>query len=754
MIQLKNYQKEVLDGSTDDGQAGILEISTRLLKAKKSLNEVLIKAITGAGKTVILGEYINSMYKIISQDSSLQSKPLVFVWFSVGTGGLHIQSSNKIKAMLQDTDIKIICPKDEEDFNEQKFIDKTLLILNWEKINNTDNGELISNLLIGEKHNLKACIEKSDVNFIAIVDEFHRNYETEAYNKLMELFDPKIVLGVTATPSKKQAKIKHGYQVPTSKVKEEGMIKIGTIFNEGLDGVQINDNKDMMEVILDLAIQKRHELEMLYREEGSDVIPLCLIQLPNKTVDPNMKDNVVQYLSNYNDNGSILKENEDFTVWISNEKEDSIIDNLNTNGIKFLIFKQAVAVGWDCPRSHILVKFRPFKKELEAFDLQTIGRVLRTPEHKHYQNQALNYAYIYAEDKKIEFDNEVKEAFDGSSPSYENQKIKEDFLGIVQSAEKVLLTQKYKENEPDNKIIRAKLEENLVTLCEHKDKNDNYKKIIIDTFNLDTDKLDEFDSLDNKPHERKEIDASKKIIRNQYEKFIYELSKKGLASERDLKIILKNHFTKNLGESISGATQEEIEMSFIELVLSYKNGIEKAINETSKDKNLAIVRVPNGYELFKFDKSPKYQCPPINFGNKNIYRPGVDTGFSEPEKTFINILDKNDNVVAWFKNKDKGSHALCVIYETAIQIKGKTVIHYSPTYPDFIVFFKNGEIGIYEIKDFDKHEDVNKDKSLAINNHINKLNHENPKSKFYGGLVFINQTTNTIENKNNFPELR
>lgn len=754
MIKLKVYQEEVLNGSIDDGQAGILEISTRLLKAQKNLNEILIKAITGAGKTVILGEYINSLYKIVSQDSSLQNKPLVFVWFSVGTGGLHIQSSNKIKAMLQNTDIKIICPKDEEDFNEQKFIDKTLLILNWEKINNTDNGELTSNLLVGEKHNLKVCIEKSDVNFVAIVDEFHRNYETEAYKKLMELFNPKIVLGVTATPTGKQSKIKHGYQVPTSKVKEEGMIKIGTIFNEGLDAVQINDNKDMMEVILDLAIQKRNELEMLYRAEGSNVIPLCLIQLPNKTVDPNMKDNVIKYLSNYNDNGSFFKEDKDFTVWLSNEKNDYIIDNINDNGIKFLIFKQAVAVGWDCPRSHILVKFRPFKKELEAFDLQTIGRVLRTPEHKHYQNQSLNYAYIYAEDKKIEFDNEVKEAFDGSSPIYENQKIKEEFLAIVQDAEKVLLTQKYKESPPDNKIIRSKLDENLANLCDIKDKNDSYKKITIETFNLDTDKLDEFDVLDNQNHSQKQIEASKKIIRNQYEKFIYEIGKKGLVSDRDLKILLRNHFTKNLGELINGATEEEMEMSFIELVLGYKNGVERAINETNKDKNLSIVRTPDGYDFFKFDKSPKYQSPSVNYGNKNIYIPGVDTGFSEPEKTFINILDKNDNVVAWFKNKDKGSHALCVMYETTVQIKGKAVIHYSPTYPDFIVFFKNREIGIYEIKDFDKPEDVNKDKSLALNSHINMLNHKNPSCKFYGGLVFINQTTNTIENRNNFPELK
>jgi type III restriction enzyme len=568
------------------------------------------------------------------------------------------------------------------------------------------------------------------------------------------------------------------------------MIKIGTIFNENLINIKIDEDKDMMDTILELAIKKRNELELLYRAEGSNVIPLCLIQLPNKTVDPNMKDNVLKFLSKYNDNGSNFKENEDFTIWLSEQKDNKTIETINENGIKFLIFKQAmyalaveiqtvigkeklafigrqrastvnsdiafkqaVAIGWDCPRAHILVKFRPIKKELEAFDLQTIGRVLRTPEHKHYKKQDLNYAYIYAEDKKIEFDNEVKEAFDGASPIYENQKIKDEFIPIIQHAEQFLITQIYEEKNPEDKLIRNKLIDNLKEFCQHKSKSLDYTKISVESFSIDSNDLDQIELLDSNLHNQKEIKSSRKIIKNQYLKFIYELSKFDLIKEKDFKIILKQHLINNLNEVILGTTDEDIEFSFVELVLSYKISILQAFQETNKEKNISIIRTVKEFKPFEFDKSPKFQSKNPNFGIKNIYVPGVDSGYSEPEKTFINLLDQNDNVIAWYKNKDKGSHALCVNYQTSHQNKGKTILQDNPTYPDFVVFFKNLDIGIYEIKDLDKQEIVNKDKSLGIVSFLKKLNSENTSIKFHGGLIYINQTTNTIDNSKDFSEL-
>jgi len=64
-----------------------------------------------------------------------------------------------------------------------------------------------------------------------------------------------------------------------------------------------------------------------------------------------------------------------------------------------LIFKQAIDTGWDCPRAHILVKFR--ESHSETFEIQTVGRILRMPEQKHYASEELNRGYIYTNVQSI-----------------------------------------------------------------------------------------------------------------------------------------------------------------------------------------------------------------------------------------------------------------------------------------------------------------------------------------------------------------
>lgn len=75
-------------------------------------------------------------------------------------------------------------------------------------------------------------------------------------------------------------------------------------------------------------------------------------------------------------------------VWLSKEKQnlDHIEDNDNMTEV--LLFKQAIALGWDCPRAAVLLIFR--KLESFTFTVQTIGRILRMPEQRFYPNDLLN----------------------------------------------------------------------------------------------------------------------------------------------------------------------------------------------------------------------------------------------------------------------------------------------------------------------------------------------------------------------------
>jgi type III restriction enzyme len=58
-----------------------------------------------------------------------------------------------------------------------------------------------------------------------------------------------------------------------------------------------------------------------------------------------------------------------------------------------LLFKQAIALGWDCPRASVLLIFRELKSM--TFTTQTVGRILRMPEQRFYRDDRLNHGYVY-----------------------------------------------------------------------------------------------------------------------------------------------------------------------------------------------------------------------------------------------------------------------------------------------------------------------------------------------------------------------
>lgn len=104
---------------------------------------------------------------------------------------------------------------------------------------------------------------------------------------------------------------------------------------------------------------------------------------------------------------NITEENGKFAVCLSDEKVNNEYDKLLTNDgeVEYLIFKQAIDTGWDCPRAQILVRFR--ETNSIVFEIQTVGRILRMPEAKHYMDDELNTAYVYTNIKSIEVKKET-----------------------------------------------------------------------------------------------------------------------------------------------------------------------------------------------------------------------------------------------------------------------------------------------------------------------------------------------------------
>jgi type III restriction enzyme len=94
----------------------------------------------------------------------------------------------------------------------------------------------------------------------------------------------------------------------------------------------------------------------------------------------------------------IALENKKLAIWLSEDKTNKDDIDIENSPVEVLIFKQAIATGWDCPRAQILVMFREMQSIV--FQIQTVGRILRMPEQKHYDNHILNTAYVYTDFEK------------------------------------------------------------------------------------------------------------------------------------------------------------------------------------------------------------------------------------------------------------------------------------------------------------------------------------------------------------------
>ncbi|MDP1760043.1 MAG: hypothetical protein Q8L01_01080, partial [Candidatus Woesebacteria bacterium] len=147
-------------------------------------------------------------------------------------------------------------------------------------------------------------------------------------------------------------------------------------------------------LVLESALKNRIELHKKLETEGSGVNHLLLIQLPYAMQGvSDKKDEIIALLKKF----GYTTENGRLAIYLSDKDNKINLANIekNENEVDVMIFKQAISLGWDCPRATILVLFRQWREENITFSIQTLGRIMRMPEQKHYADQDLNVGYVF-----------------------------------------------------------------------------------------------------------------------------------------------------------------------------------------------------------------------------------------------------------------------------------------------------------------------------------------------------------------------
>lgn len=349
-----------------------------LLKKCADHEEIVFTAPTGAGKTVMVAKFI---------DDYLDENPnTAFLWLCPGAGSLEKQSQDsfcEVTSGISDGDVY--------DFINDSNPRGKVFFINWDKINRTSNVVLRE----GEKKDLMSKVLSchiDDIDIFMVIDEEHKYQDTA--NEYIGNIQPKHVLKISATP---MSKGDDREIVTDDEVIGAGLIATGISINEGVSkAIEENNNLDDDLMLISLANEKRKEIEAEYNLRGINVKPLVLIQFPNGSEEwiDRVKDALSKLDGGYTETSGLV------TSWFSGDHPDKPEEIKKLDGqYAFLLFKQAIATGWDCPRAKILVKLR--EGGSERFNIQTVGRIRRMPERTHYDCDLIDNCYLYTLDSQF-----------------------------------------------------------------------------------------------------------------------------------------------------------------------------------------------------------------------------------------------------------------------------------------------------------------------------------------------------------------
>lgn len=665
MISLKNCQKGAV--------AELKERINRLLD--KPNNPICIfKAPTGSGKTIMMAEFLKEFVE--HRDDH---KSLAFIW--AAPRKLHIQNKEKLENYYSDS--KAFRCSFFEDLMDKKISQNEILFLNWESINKEGNLIIREN---EQENNLSKIIENTREDgqkIILIIDESHHAAQTDTSQNLIHDIDPRVTIEVSATPH-----LNSDYRVVVEfeDVKREGMIKKEVAINPEFQNIKVGD-KSADEIVLDAAFGKRAELARAYQKEGVDINPLVLIQLPDRREGfDDKKDTIIAILKKK----KITVENGKLAIYLSENKENLANIAKHNNDAEVMIFKQAIALGWDCPRASILVLFRDWRSI--RFSIQTIGRIMRMPELKHYENHPeLNKGYVFTNLSDISI----------------HEDLAKDYITVFESKRR-----------EDYKPI------NLVSCHSKRFREETRLAPLFIRIFLDTAKEMRLkDKVDLKVKASKtELIAEGKI--EEIDKVIEHIEKAGTVAINQTALERQNTFSAFIREVLMplypeprsvGRVRDSIYRFFLDAFkIDYDGEQERIINTVLDEKNREHFRnvIDRAKQIYteqvgrgkkdlileenwnipeRISYNSFYEKQPVK---KSVMQPFFcdkrESRQWETEEKFTEFLEKVKSVEWWFKNGDRDATYFAVPYsDGGIDF---------PFYVDFIVKMKNGQIGLFDTK--------------------------------------------------------
>ena len=746
----------------------LLEHTFEALGETQPQTKILLESPTGSGKTIMMAALIERIVEELPMQPNLNNN-VAFIWFAPNT--LHIQSFQSLQKLYADAN-KLNCI-DLSNLSSNPILNhKDLLFVNWSSL---DGKTKIWRKQNESNTNLETLIENTKAEgtkIILVIDEAHLAAFTGAQaTAVRNLIEADVEILVTATPNFRPPLT---VSVSRKKVIKEQLIKKGVRINIGIDPSQQNGENVHIH-LLRKAFEKKRELQALFNEElGENVInPLILIQLPSDGAtltdeDKSLRETLEGLL---NLEYSVSLNNGKLAVWLSGEKAKDALEEMN--GFQdVLIFKQAVAQGWDCPRSCILVSYRKIGNQ--NFGVQTVGRILRMPHQRHYLNDALNYGYVFTdiETNRINFTPTDVDYFDlqyaerrnhnewtfdiiptativndRPSPGILTNTFEKKFFAVMEQRYSISQLPNIDLFTPENQqIVRVQMEQNKQALIE------NGWEFVIDEHQIHLPANIQVD-----PYEVNSI----VLNNNQVAHFAITTAQFGELFDK----FCYDNITR-LNRSKSWKKLRETLVHFAEFYLGIFEFEARKIYMYPQNQVLLVQHIATALENFDNWQKAKgndkkrvvktdWEVPEMRYYSENFTRQedieshALDPFFeqnsaSNPEKAFKDFLLRNENHIEWwYKNGDSGREHFAVDYR-GVNDELKLF------YVDFVVKFNSGKIGLFDTKTKSSDNEA-PNKHNALFKYILSENAKDPSRIFVGGIVIPEENAGLINFR--FPEM-
>jgi type III restriction enzyme len=716
MKELKFQQKAVRK---------LVDETIDLLRLSGHRKTLIFKAPTGAGKTVMASQLLADLTEELQSRGDSPYQQVAFIW--IAPNKLHQQSYFKMKNYFTETRLLKPVMYDEIDQSEGVIKPGEILFVNWESINKEKNVMVRDSEQNASLYEItRRTQEEQGLPIVVVIDEEHLFWSRTADKSasVLHKIKPKVEIRISATP---KTNSDHKITVSREEVVKEEMIKKQVVLNPDITK-GYNDENELNIHLIQCALEKRRLLAEAYKKEGTNINPLLLIQLPNDTSesmsveDAAIAEQVKTYLREIK---NITTENKKLAVWLSSEKENLEGLEQPDNMTEVLLFKQAIALGWDCPRAAVLLIFR--KLQSNQFTIQTVGRILRMPEQKFYKNDLLNVGYVYTDISKDQI-----------------QIVAEDMDYLNKDA-----LQAIRRDNLQNVALQS-----YYSVYKSSDRNrlgPDFKKELIDCFSRNwlvkwqqfSFSFDDEETQEPEPPQNIAEQNRKQVEQNLHIKFdVLRLGvqvPENIVFQNELGIIdvegHKHEFAKSAGEvrriyidycrSLLGSFEkahstdvlagyllqameelfELFETDAMKVILFYANKpkfteiIEKALaNYERKLQERQRKAKERAFEQYTWEvpaerlykESTHHVMPKVE---EHALLPFIElNNVSTPERRFSEFLEANKAYIDWwYKNGDEGKQHYSIPYENSQKEK-------SLFYVDFVIRMKNGKIFLFDTK--------------------------------------------------------